>query len=284
MKCAWTQLLSVLPFHYREQIENLSGFVLQEVRLRIDRQPEIVCSHKTIWLKENVRREDLDFCINIASRYSPWAVSSVTQGYITAPGGHRIGLCGEIVVNGQGTIIIKNPTSLCIRVANQIADLACNLQHIKGSTLIIGKPGSGKTTFLRDYINLRSDRNGEHIVAVDERAELFPAVDHTFLFPPGKKVDVMLGCTKTWGIDRAIKVMGPDAVALDEITSEADCNAVAAAARCGVDVIATAHGSSLDDLKNRRIYQPLYALHLFDHLICMHADKTWTEEEIVYDN
>ena len=97
MMCAWKELLSILPPRLRREVDSLGKESAQELRLRINAPPELVLGGKEIWLRENVTEEDLNFIINTASRYSPWAAATMGQGYLTAPGGHRIGLCGEAV-------------------------------------------------------------------------------------------------------------------------------------------------------------------------------------------
>jgi stage III sporulation protein AA len=237
--------------------------------------PELVLPEGSVWLSRKVTREDLDFCVNAASRYSPWAAATVSQGYITAAGGHRIGLCGEAVVHNGEVKGLRKVRDLCIRVARDFPGIAGGISGPGQSALILGAPGWGKTTLLRDLIRRRSDA-GEHIAVVDERGELFP--DDSF--PRGRCTDVVSGCTKAQGIDSLMKTMGPDCIAVDEITSQSDCEAIQKAVGCGVSLLATAHGRSLSDLKSRPIYRPLLETPLVECVLVLRKDKSWRLERM----
>ena len=152
MMCAWKQLLSVLPPRLRPEVDRLGKNALQELRLRLGMPPELVLSGESRWLGCCVSREDLNYCINAASRYSPWAAATTAQGYLTAPGGHRIGLCGEVACRDGIVTGIRENSSLCIRVARDFPGIARRAADAPGSILILGAPGWGKTTLLRDLI------------------------------------------------------------------------------------------------------------------------------------
>ena len=218
--------------------------------------------------------------INAASRYSPWSASTIRRGYITAPGGHRIGLCGDAVVNNGEMTGLRNPYSICIRVARDIEGVGNSAELCDGSLLIIGKPGSGKTTLLRDIIRTRSDKGPGAVGVVDERGEVFPVFEQSFCFHCGKRTDVLTGCGKAHGIDILIRTMGPTAIAVDEITAEEDCKAIMNAGWSGVSIFATAHAGSVDDLRSRPIYRPVINSGLFRDVLVMHDDKTWHHERI----
>lgn len=269
MKCAWKELLAILPPRLRSEVDNLGKINGQNLRLRINAPPELVCRDGSWWLSGFVSREDLDFVINAASRYSPWAASTISKGYITAKGGHRIGICGTAVIKNGEITGIRDVTSLCIRIARDFPGIAQVLARKTGSMLILGAPGWGKTTLLRDLIRQKSD-SGTQICVVDEREELFPGG-----FPPGDRTQVLTGCPKEQGIDMLLRTMEPQIIALDEITAEDDCRALIRAAWCGVELIATAHAASLEDFLHREIYGPLVRQNLFDHIVILHPDKSW---------
>lgn len=272
MICAWKELLSILPPWLGAEADRLGKESLQELRLRINSPPELVLKEHVKWLDRPLSREDLCFCINTASRYSPWAAATAAAGYITAPGGHRIGLCGEAVCRDGTVTSIKNLSSLCIRVARDYSGIAKGLSEIKGSILILGAPGWGKTTLLRDLIRTRSD-GGEHVAVVDERCELFPGG-----FQRGKYTDVLTGCPKGHGVSMLLRTMGPDCIAVDEITEEQDVHALISAAWCGVKLLGTAHASSYEDFISRPVYSSLANSNIFDSIVVLHRDKTWHVE------
>lgn len=272
MNCAWKELLAILPPRWRAEVDRLGCETAQNLRLRINAPPELCFGDSSHWLADTVSKDDLNFVINTASRYSPWASNSASRGYIRAPGGHRIGICGEAVVKNGVFSAFREVSSLCIRVARDISGVSGDLNALSGSILILGAPGWGKTTLLRDLIRQKS-RQGEHVCVVDEREELFP----TGILRE-KTTDVLLGCSKPDGIEMVLRTMEPKVIAMDEITAEEDCRALLQGAWCGVDLLATAHAASLSDYLHRDVYAPLVRQNIFDHIIVLRSDKSWNLE------
>lgn len=269
MICAWKELLNILPQWMRKEVDSLGREEAQDIRLRLDQPPEVVMKQESKWISGQVTQEDLNFCVNAASKYSPWAAGTISQGFITAPGGHRIGICGEAVIKEGRMAGIRNISSLCIRVARDFPGIGQAAAKLSGSILIIGAPGWGKTTLLRDLIRQKSHQ-GFQISVVDERGELFPTD-----FSRGERTSVLTGCPKAQGIELLIRTMGPQIIAVDEITAKEDCEALKAACCCGVSLIATAHASSLNDYLHREVYAPLVRQNLFEHILILHPDKQW---------
>ena len=255
------------------EVECAGKEALQELRLRLGQAPELNLGTKSCWLKRLVSKEDLDAIINLSSRYSPWAAATVSSGFLTAPGGHRIGICGDTVIVSDRIQGIRSVTSLNIRVARDFPGIGLACGKLDGSVLLLGPPGSGKTTLLRDLVRQRSER--ENVCVVDQRGELFPPQ-----FQRGKRVDVLTGCSKAEGIEMLLRTMGPSSIAVDEITSEVDCDALIRAGWCGVKLLATAHAHSVNDLKKRPVYRVLGESGLFDHMLVLARDKSWREERI----
>lgn len=268
MICAWKELLGILPPGLRPELQPFSGQA-QDIRLRLGGPPEVVTGGGSSFLCGKITPDDLNYVINAASRYSPWAAATMSQGYLAGPGGHRIGICGEVVMKQGRLEGIRNVTSLCIRVARDIPGLAAELADLKGSILILGAPGWGKTTLLRDLIRQKSNA-GEHISVVDERGELFPEG-----ISRGARTEILTGCPKDQGINILLRTMGPKTIAVDEITAREDCEALHQAAWCGVTLIATAHAGSLTEYLHRQVYTPLVRENLFEHLVILHPDKHW---------
>ena len=280
MRCDWQSYVNVLPLWMRDYVDKQGRSTLLELRLRIDSPPELITTKGSIWIQKNVERDDLLFCINAASRYSPWTATTVSKGYITAPGGHRLGICGIATIIDQRMTGIRIPTSICFRVAREFSGISNELYHTQGSILIIGKPGSGKTTLLRDLIRQKSDKESGSICVIDEKNELFPLGTNGFSFNRGLHTDVLSGCTKPLGIDIALRNMGPSTIAVDEITAPDDCKALTHAGWCGVTLLATAHAADKIDLMHRDVYKPLLESRLFDLLVIMQSDKSWRMERI----
>lgn len=273
MNCAWNELLSTVPPRLRGAVDKMGAQTMQELRLRIGGPPELVTGRGSIWLEGMAAQADLDYVINAASRYSPWSTATAAQGYLTAPGGHRIGLSGDAVVRNGRMEGIRSVRSLCIRVARDFPGIGKSAAGIKGSILILGAPGWGKTTLLRDLIRLKSET--APVSVVDERRELFP--EH---FLAGKRTDILWGCPKDEGIAAMLRTMGPRYIAVDEITDREDCEALVQASCCGVEFLATAHAASLGEFRSRPVYRPLVESRIFGSVLLLHADKTFTLERM----
>lgn len=275
MKCAWDSLLSVLPPRLRQQVDNLGRDTMQELRLRLGQPVELILSGQSRMLGLQALEEDITFIVNAASHYSPWAAATSAKGYITAAGGHRIGVSGECVVQGGQVTGIRRATSLCMRVARSFPNIGDKAPKA-GSLLILGPPGAGKTTLLRALIRDRSEA-GRAVAVVDERGELFPLGG---IFPPGPRTDVLTGCSKASGVDMALRTLNPACIAVDEITAEEDCDALLSVGWCGVELLATAHARDAKDFMRRRIYQPLVDSGLFETLLILQPDKSWRMERM----
>ena len=275
MKCAWKELLAILPQSLRQDVDKLGRGDLQEIRLRQSQPVQLICHRQTHWLNVVATTQDLNFIVNAASRYSPWAAASIARGFLTAQGGHRIGIGGEVVIRDGQITGIKNITSLCVRVARDFPGLASSVGQVRDSLLILGPPGSGKTTFLRDLIRQISEKYC--VSVVDERGELFP---QGASFMQGKQMDVLSLCDKTSGIDMALRTLGPSVIAMDEITSEEDCTALIRAGWCGVRLLATAHAADIRDLHCRPVYRPLVETGLFQTAVVLCPDKSWKLERM----
>lgn len=271
MKCAWNELLAILPQSLKAGVEKYQNS-LQELRLRLGRSPELVTQSGSHWLPIAVNQQDLNFVVHTASKYSPWAASTAAKGYITATGGHRIGMCGDVVIKEDKPAGIRTVTSLCIRVARDFDGIAGRSAALNGNILIIGPPGCGKTTLLRDLIRQISN-SGSSVAVVDERGELFPLG-----FEQGRRTDVLTGCSKAQGLDMALRTLGPECIAVDEITADSDCSALLTCAWCGVRLLATAHAESVQDLRSRRIYKALWDAKIFENILIIRRDKTWYTE------
>ena len=258
-----TELLCILP----QRMRTAEYSDVLQIRLRLGQQPRLETRTGIRHLDGAVGEGELQFPINAASRYSPWNAESMKDGFLTAPGGHRIGVCGEGSDHG-----LRNLTSVCIRVARDVAGIADGIPT-RENLLVLGAPGSGKTTLLRDLI--RQSARTSPVAVVDERRELFPEG-----FCRGGNIDVLSGISKPRGIDMVLRAMGPQIIALDEVTGQADCEALLRAGWCGVRLFATAHASSVRDLLERPVYRPLVESRLFSRAAVLDRNQNWHLEEV----
>ena len=278
MICKWESYLSLLPGWLRNKVRETGAERLLELRLRYGLPVEAITTNGSAWFTEKVCEQDLNYVINMASKYSPWTTSGIGDCYITAEGGHRIGICGQVAVKDDQLTGVTFPTSISVRVSKDFSGIAATACSLKGSILIIGPPGSGKTTFLRDLVRQKSDREEGCIGVVDEKSEIFPKAGRSFVFYPGKRTDVLSGSPKAPGILCVLKNMTPRVIATDEITAKEDCKALLHAAWCGVELIATAHAGSRSDLMTRPVYRDLLSAEIFDQLIIMDRNFGWYKE------
>lgn len=280
MTCAWDSFLRILPHWLRNDVDTMGKAALLELRLRLNQYPTLKFKDKQINLRRKISAEDMCFCINAASKYSPWVAKTAESGFLTASGGHRIGICGDASGLAGSLTDLTGISSLCLRIARDFPGIADPICTFEGSLLIIGKPGCGKTTLLRDLIRQRSERMNECVCVVDERFEIFPKIGKEFCFKIGSNTDVLSGCKKNRGIEMLIRSMNPDTIAIDEITAAEDCDALLHSGWCGINLLATAHAGSKSDLMQRPIYRPIIDSHLFETLIVMNNDMSFHIERL----
>lgn len=281
MRCAWQAYINLLPHWMRQDVDRLGKDDLQELRLRIGLPAELITQREIYNIDRIITNSDLAFVINNASNYSPWSATTISKGFLTAEGGHRIGICGVCTVNNSTMMGIHQPSSLCIRVSRDFYGISENLSKLNTSLLIIGPPGSGKTTLLRDLIRTISNSKHGSVSVVDEREEIFPLVKGQACYTAGNSTDILSGCSKSIGINAVLRSMNPVWIAVDEITAEEDSQALLHAGWCGVKLIATAHAGSVKDLMSRPVYRTLISETLFSNIVIMQKDKSWKIERIL---
>ena len=185
------------------------------------------------------------------------------SGFVTLRGGHRMGLCGRVICQGQSIRALRDISSFCIRIAGQwrgAADgLIGQLTDETGfcrSTLIVGLPGMGKTTLLRDSLRRLSEA-GRRVCVVDERSEIAAMCDGLPQLEVGPCTDVLDGCGKEAGLRWLLRSLSPEVLVTDELSDTLDAQAALEAIRSGVSMLATVHGRDLDSVCGRNTLYPL---------------------------
>lgn len=285
-----TEVLTALPKRLRQALLLLPRHLadtLMELRLRAG-QPLVLVTPQNNWFMTaggkptgirsgallTVTQTEIGEIVAHACGYSVHShQDDFSNGFLTLPGGHRIGLCGTAVI-GSGTLTgIRQISSLNIRIARDIPNAAqetlrtcfqsglCNL-------LLAGPPMSGKTTVLRALVKALSEGYTGRLqkcVVIDERFELAPSTsggETAFC-----NADVLSGYSKSVGIKAAVRALAPDMIFCDEIGSSEDALAISEGIRCGVHFTATAHARDMTDLRRRRQISQLLEEQVFDTVL-----------------
>ncbi len=290
---SYRQAVQVLPLHMRQLALRLPPeqmMQVEEIRLRIGRQPTVVLSDGEFSLPDShaLEREDLERLVEIASRWSIHTVlEQMCRGFLALEGGHRLGLCGTVVMKGESVHALRDISCANLRVARQRVGV-CEplLSRLRDraqlySTLILAPPGAGKTTLLRDLIRaVSSGGGGLRVGVVDERGELAATWRGQPQLELGERTDVLSDCPKAVGIELLLRGMSPQVLAVDEITARRDVQAMMSAAGCGVCLLATAHGTDRQDLERRPVYRELLEQGIFRRLVTIRVKNGEREFDV----
>lgn len=227
-----------------------------------------------------IDKNEIEKILQFMCNYSIYAVEEeLKQGFLTLRGGHRVGLCGRAVVENGRVRTIKNISGINIRVAKEIKGCAreiVGLLYGNGlkHTLIASPPGCGKTTLIRDAIRILSseggiDRGGYKVGVVDERSEIAGCYMGIPQRDVGIRTDVLDACPKAQGIIMLLRSMSPEIIAVDEIGSIDDAEAIENAINSGVIVIATAHGRDLEEIVKKPGIKSLIEQKSFERIVIL---------------
>lgn len=256
----------------------------EEIRLRCGQAPQIYSAGREVKIDCAPLSElDLRRVLERATGASlHTAAAALRRGYICSRG-LRIGVCGNAVIRGGEMEGFRNFSSLSIRIPHELhgicAEAAEKLGGKRvGGCLIIGAPGSGKTTALRDVIRLLSER-GFRVGVADERGEI--SGDGEFALGPCS--DIMTGLAKADAAMLLLRGMNPDFIAMDEITRQADAAAIREVCCCGVELLATAHARSVDELRHRLIFTRILETGAFRYVLTVSGtgkERSYVLEEL----
>lgn len=270
-------------------LENICGKeILEEIRLRNNKPIILKFSEIEKVLEFKITTQDIletleKLCDNSIYSYQ----TQICEGYITIKGGHRIGITGNVVGDGQRVININYISGLNFRIARQIIGAANKVMpYIVDdekvyNTLIISPPASGKTTILRDIVRQISDINRKTVSVVDERGEIAAMYKGNAQNDMGIRTDVLDNCPKSIGMKMMIRSMSPEVIVADEIGKYEDIEAINYATCSGVKGIFTAHGKNLNDIELNPVLKTLLDNRIFERLIFLN-NKIKGEIDKVY--
>lgn len=293
------RIINLLPGSIRKivkrQISDMGN--LQEIRLRAGK-PLIFMYRGEELLPEKERgayivsKEEIDELLEYVSNYSLYAFEEeMKQGFITIGGGHRVGMAGQAIIEKGRVKNLRYITSVNIRMSHEIPGCGDRIFPYVTQfqrplhTLLVSPPGCGKTTLLRDMIRQISDGNSftkaMTVGVVDERSEIAGCYHGIPQNDLGIRTDVMDACPKAEGMLMMIRSMRPQVLAVDEIGEAEDVQAVSYAMHCGLRMLATAHGESVEELKRKPVFSRMIEEKRFERYVLL---KNRGELEAVFDS
>ena len=279
------EILRILPQTVRAVLLHTPESRIEELRLRVGQKPSVLYAGCEQILNAGgvLTQNELQQVLLNASAQSQYAVQEqLRNGYLSLPGGYRIGVCGSTVVQNGCITGIREISSIALRVPHDIRQPPERLlPYLQESCLLAGAPGSGKTTLLRSCIRALSE-NRQRVAVVDERLELLGAVHGVPQFDLGPHTDVLSGCPKAAGMQMLLRGMNPEWLAVDEITSPADLAGIRQAFGCGVRILATIHAGSAAELREKPLCRAVLGAGMFEQVLFLDNNRAFHAERIRY--
>ncbi len=277
-------IISIMPQGIRKYMHNINLDEAEEIRL-IQGKPMYIhypdgdyyLTQKGVLAKArqsgiSVGKKHLDELLERITKSSLYSVKDeIRNGYITIEGGHRVGITGTAVTEGDKVEFIKNISAMNIRLANEIIGASDSIigEVTEGgvkNTLVISPPGCGKTTLLRDLVRGISDM-GYCVAVADERCEIAAMNNGESAFDLGCRTTVFDCCPKSYAMTTLLRSMSPDVIVTDELGTRDDCKAVYGILNSGVSVIASVHGRDIKQLLKREALKDIVPM--FDIVVIL---------------
>ena len=256
-------VLYALPDRIAECLEALPFFIkssAHEIRLRAG-GPLCITGENSFYISQDseassylplnpfiVNKGELDEVLKRITNNSLYArEEELKEGFLSMRGGNRAGICGSFVGGS-----LRSVYSVNIRIAREIKGCAEKLlSEAENGLLIVGAAGSGKTTLLRDLVRLLSEKDSR-VCVVDTRGEICGRNGDSIL-DVGPNTDVITGLSKAQGCEIALRTMNPQYIAFDEVGNGRELSLIRESFFSGVKILATAHASSINEIKTRRV-------------------------------
>jgi len=232
------ELLDILPAELRAAISPTERANLLEIVLDLGRKPEARFAQGARTIRETVvTREELD---HIETQLGSFGDDNRAGLSATL---HRI----SAIRNRRGAIV-----GLTLRVGRAvtgIVDILRDLIESGQSVLLMGRPGLGKTTLLREMARVLADESQKRVIVVDTSNEI--AGDGDVPHPAigrARRMQVRHVAQQHDVMIEAVENHMPEVIVIDEIGRTEESLAARTIAERGVQLIATVHGNTLDNL------------------------------------
>ena len=232
-------LLVVMPPPLKDALIRQSDLKnLIEIVLDLGRQPEAHFPGRALYLSEQtVTREDIEYAVHRVGSFTQDNRAGIERTL------HRI----SCIRNRRDLVV-----GLTCRVGRAVygtVDVLRDVIESGKSILLLGRPGIGKTTLLRESARVLSTELKKRVIVVDTSNEI--AGDGDIPHPgigTSRRMQVPRPDLQHAVMIEAVENHTPEVIVIDEIGTEAEAQAARTIAERGVQLIATAHGNSLDNI------------------------------------
>ncbi len=232
-------LIDVLPARVAEAVRcRPNNFELLEIVLDLGRIPEARYPGEEVVLSnEEVTQEDIDFVVDRIGEFTSDNRAGIERTL------HRI----SCIRNRKGRIV-----GLTCRVGRAVFGTIRIIEDLvqdEKSVLLLGRPGVGKTTMLREVARYLADESNKRVVIVDTSNEI--AGDGDIPHPAigsARRMQVPAPELQHAVMIEAVENHMPEVIIIDEIGTDLEAAAARTIAERGVQLVATAHGNTLENL------------------------------------